>query len=74
MPEFYSWAILLINQSDGIIEKQLLVFFTLEGAKLALKCTYPFDSLRIYIGEISRCLFSYNCLSRNNYTCEKSLT
>ena len=34
MPEFYTWAILLINQSDEIGGKQLSIL-ALEGAKIA---------------------------------------
>ena len=36
MPEFYTWAILLINQQDEIGEMQLSVFGS--------RCTYPFNS------------------------------
>ena len=40
MQEFYTWAILLINQLDEIEEKQQ--FLAQEGAKIAPYCTYPF--------------------------------
>ena len=41
MPEFYTWAILLINQLDEFV-KSNFQFLAIEGAKIAPKCMYPF--------------------------------
>ena len=44
MPDFYTWVILLTNQSEEIGEKQISVLAP-EGAKLTPKCTYLFGEI-----------------------------
>ena len=44
MPEFYTWAILLINQSEEIGEKQLIVLGSRCGKKKPLNARSPLES------------------------------
>ena len=49
MPEFYTWAILLINQSDEIGEKQLSVFGSKGGQNSLLMHIPLWEYLRNFL-------------------------
>ena len=51
MPEFYTWAILLINQQDEIGEKQLSVFGSRGGQNS------PLMHVPLYLGMPYLCIF-----------------
>ena len=68
MPEFYTWAILLINQEDKIDEKQLSVFGSRGGQNSPLihvpLSSWSFLSNEICLGKLRRQLTVYQSTDR----------